>query len=435
MNSAVESSSFSVNPPTPTADSVQPVRTQLWRHARVSSGYFLDISKIPNVTEAQHLEYLADQYGGADQFIALKVLGKNSERYIEVYPSPSILSSFTTEGVLYEEQKLRLLPCKALTGESDVVQLNLTELPPLAKEDFSKIVLPALAKFGEVLDYGLKFEPIRGFWLGAGYAVIHRHKNESYPKLEHTISLSMPEDATEYCYATFPDMPVWCRYCHAEGHTKYECAKSKARILCYSCDQYGHMSKECPSPRSAKKTESKPPFKKARKTGPSSARTDSAPELPEVESPPSDEALKSQWAPSSATTTAATVAAVSSAQVIRSPGISKYSQNRFETLTNTITTKDLCIEDDGEDMDDEDYRPENDDRYSTTDDDLDSDVDVAQDEVDVLMQESTTNIDSTGAIVTVNENKSIKLHTFVGPSQSSPQSIEQSSQSPLSKQY
>ncbi|CAO3641245.1 unnamed protein product [Cunninghamella echinulata] len=41
-------------------------------------------------------------------------------------------------------------------------------------------------------------------------------------------------------------MPRWCRYCHQEGHTKFECEKSKVRVICYSCYGDGHRSSECP---------------------------------------------------------------------------------------------------------------------------------------------------------------------------------------------
>ncbi|KAI9469843.1 MAG: hypothetical protein EXX96DRAFT_466554, partial [Benjaminiella poitrasii] len=41
-------------------------------------------------------------------------------------------------------------------------------------------------------------------------------------------------------------MPTWCQYCHREGHTKFDCALSKARILCYSSHQQGHRFFECP---------------------------------------------------------------------------------------------------------------------------------------------------------------------------------------------
>ncbi|KAG1131943.1 hypothetical protein G6F37_013459 [Rhizopus arrhizus] len=62
-----------------TSDNTQPditARSTIWRHARVSNGFFLNISKIPNVTEQQHREYLADQYGSARNFNGIKFFGK-----------------------------------------------------------------------------------------------------------------------------------------------------------------------------------------------------------------------------------------------------------------------------------------------------------------------------------------------------------------------
>lgn len=81
-------------------------------------------------------------------------------------------------------------------------------------------------------------------------------------------------------------MPTWCRYCHKDGHTKYECKKSRASILCFTCDQFGHRQAECPNPRNAK-SKLRPP-KKARKT-------------PSIDNEmvinPSVELLKSKYAP------------------------------------------------------------------------------------------------------------------------------------------
>lgn len=54
------------------------------------------------------------------------------------------------------------------------------------------------------------------------------------------------ESSTEVFRAQWNNMPTWCRYCHKDGHTKFECAASKARILCYSCHEQGHRSYECP---------------------------------------------------------------------------------------------------------------------------------------------------------------------------------------------
>jgi hypothetical protein len=164
------------------------VKSAIWRHARVANGFFLDISKIPNVTEQQHLEYLADQHGGACNFNGIKFIGQNKERYLEVYPVPEIITSFTTQGVYYENSKLRLLPCKALEGEGEVVQLNLSEIPPLGNDKITSELQIALSKLGHIMDFGLKYEPARGFFTGLGYAIIQRPKENNFKKLEHIVS-------------------------------------------------------------------------------------------------------------------------------------------------------------------------------------------------------------------------------------------------------
>ncbi|KAI9329360.1 hypothetical protein BD770DRAFT_301750, partial [Pilaira anomala] len=37
-------------------------------------------------------------------------------------------------------------------------------------------------------------------------------------------------------------MPTWCRHYHHNGHTKFNCDFSKARVLCYSCHEQGYRS-------------------------------------------------------------------------------------------------------------------------------------------------------------------------------------------------
>jgi hypothetical protein len=142
-----------------------------------------------------------------------------------------------------------------------VIQLNLSDIPPISQQEILTGLTDALTHFGEILDIGLYRESGSRFFLGAGYAVIQQLADKTYPQLHHTISWG---DSGLSCYATFPDMPTWCRYCHSEGHTKFECTKAKASILCYACDHYGHRSAECPSPKSSKLKGK--PFKKARKT-------------------------------------------------------------------------------------------------------------------------------------------------------------------------
>jgi hypothetical protein len=53
------------------------IKTSIWRHARTANGYFLDIAKIPNMTDQQLLIILDKQYK-ANSFNGVKFLGRNS---------------------------------------------------------------------------------------------------------------------------------------------------------------------------------------------------------------------------------------------------------------------------------------------------------------------------------------------------------------------
>lgn len=118
-----------------------------------------------------------------------------------------------------------------------------------------------------------------GWFMGSGYAIIQQLPNVTYPTLHHSITWQTAANIEEFCHATFPDMATWCRYCHAEGHTKFECPKALARIICYNCDKAGHCQDTCPK---LKRGSSDREYKKALKTPPTTS---------------SAEADKSQWAP------------------------------------------------------------------------------------------------------------------------------------------
>ena len=247
------------NPSEDTA--VKIVKSVIWRHARTKNGYFLDISKIVGLSDQQHLDLLDAQYKGSSNFHGISIVGKAHNRYLEVYPVDEIAESFFKTGVYYESLKTRLLPCKAVQGQGTVIQLSLSEIPFWSKEEILKGLECALKPFGVVLDIGLNYESRKGWFMGGGYATIQQQKGVQYKELTHTIRWG---DNDEYCYATFPDMPTWCRYCHSEGHTKYECPKAMAGILCYSCDLYGHRAADCPKPKIPKTRNTA--FRKLRKT-------------------------------------------------------------------------------------------------------------------------------------------------------------------------
>lgn len=267
------------NPTTPSTN--RKIKTRIWRNARTSDGYFLDISKVATMTEQQHLKIIDQQYK-ASNFLGIKFLGKNAQRYIEVYPNKDIVERFLTEGVIYETEnsKIQLFPCKAVDGEGKLIQITLTDIPFLPQEQLLQELSTAIGAFGKILDIGLNYEQSMGWFMGSGYAIIQQQSNVKYPTLHHSITWQTATQEEEFCHATFPDMATWCRYCHEEGHTKFECPKAMARIICYNCDKAGHRQDTCTKPR---KGSSDREFKKARKI-PSNT--------------PSVEANKSQWAPS-----------------------------------------------------------------------------------------------------------------------------------------
>ncbi|KAG2209884.1 hypothetical protein INT46_005165 [Mucor plumbeus] len=76
-------------------------KNSIWSHARTANGYFLDIAKIPNMTDQQHLIILDKQYK-ANNFNGVKFFGRNNQRYIEIYPNEAIAQLFMKKGVLYD---------------------------------------------------------------------------------------------------------------------------------------------------------------------------------------------------------------------------------------------------------------------------------------------------------------------------------------------
>ncbi|KAI8087781.1 uncharacterized protein B0P05DRAFT_465131, partial [Gilbertella persicaria] len=89
------------------------------------------------------------------------------------------------------------------------------------------------------------------------------------------------------------NMHTWCRYYRQTSHNKFECEKSRARIICYNCQHLGHRSFECP--RKAPLN----PLKKHRTPAPKKQNVEGV--LPhatkEDQLAPSTKALESQHAP------------------------------------------------------------------------------------------------------------------------------------------
>ncbi|KAI8061283.1 hypothetical protein BDF21DRAFT_348043, partial [Thamnidium elegans] len=77
-----------------------------------------------------------------------------------------------------------------------------------------------------IVDLGLNYESDMGWFMGTGYVILQQDLEKNYVTLSHKLPWGNTDDF-------FPDMPTWCRYCHEDGHTKYDCSKSLASILCF----------------------------------------------------------------------------------------------------------------------------------------------------------------------------------------------------------
>ncbi|KAG1044939.1 hypothetical protein G6F43_011376 [Rhizopus delemar] len=162
------------------------------------------------------------------------------------------------DGITFENDAVRLLPCRALDPAVPLVRLRLSNLPFL-KEDIRKEQLKmSLEPYDSVLDLGILRKSHTGTYMGTGYAILSVPKNDNRFS---PLSLYLPwyQSEDEGFYAVWSDMPTYCRYCHAEGHAVSDCPKKRPSRVYWNCRASDHIAAECAKSKNK-------PFKKARKT-------------------------------------------------------------------------------------------------------------------------------------------------------------------------
>jgi hypothetical protein len=225
------------------------LRTRLYRAARTNEVYLFDITECKGkYTDQQCMMVLKDQHPNVH---ACLPLSDGPSRYLEVYIKPeSDTNNIKSSGCIFEDIQLQVLPCKAIDDQAKIVKLKLSHLPMFTLDEVITGLKQSLAMFSDILDAGIFTEKATGLFMGTGYAVLNIYQAPDTPigtkfaNLGH--QLSWCESSTEVFHATWNNMPTWCRYCHKDGHSKYDCPSSKARILCYACHEQGHRSYECP---------------------------------------------------------------------------------------------------------------------------------------------------------------------------------------------
>lgn len=237
------------------------LNTRVYKPSRTKGAYLFDITPCKKqYTDLQSMLLLKDQHPNVHACVPLS---DGDQRYLEVYVTKeNDTNDILYQGIIFKELKLQVLPCKAIDDSAKILKLKLTHIPLQTKNEVVAGLQTSLAIFGKILDVGINTEPSTGFFMGTGYAVLDRYQSETispeekFQDLHHKINWC--EDENESFRATWNNMPMWCRYCHKDGHTKFDCKDAKARILCYACHEKGHRSFECP-----RKTNN---TKKARKT-------------------------------------------------------------------------------------------------------------------------------------------------------------------------
>ncbi|KAI8330293.1 hypothetical protein BC941DRAFT_335731, partial [Chlamydoabsidia padenii] len=141
-------------------------------------------------------------------------------------------------------------PCKALDDDSDIVRLSLSKLPFEPERYLVPKLVASLTSYGVVHDLSLFKDSPSGMFMGTGTAIICKRRNTpgedgttTFQPLTHKIPYL---DTLDSFHAVWANIRTWCRYCHEEGHTKYDCAGSLASMTCHYCKEQGHRAANCP---------------------------------------------------------------------------------------------------------------------------------------------------------------------------------------------
>ncbi|KAI9478817.1 MAG: hypothetical protein EXX96DRAFT_638185, partial [Benjaminiella poitrasii] len=238
-----------VPPHTDETSALSTLHTDIFRSACTPGALLFNTSKCrKQYTDQQCMILLKQQHPNVHTCVSLS---DGARRYLEVYITrENDKNDMANIGLKFPDSKLQVFPCIAIDDTANILTLKLSHLPMLLNNQVLIGIKQSLEIFGIILDVGITTEANMGFFMGTGYTVINLFQPVDTPadkqvqQLSHQISSC--ESTTEFFRATWINIPTWCQYCHKEGHTKFDCALSKARSLCYSCHQQGHRSFECP---------------------------------------------------------------------------------------------------------------------------------------------------------------------------------------------
>ncbi|KAG0870987.1 hypothetical protein G6F16_006219 [Rhizopus arrhizus] len=232
------------------------IYSKVWRVGRSPGSVLLDMTD-KSESPVQLMALIAKQFPSR---IAVATTKEGSRKIAEINfdPLDPAIDQILKDGITFENDAVRLLPCRALDPAVPLVRLRLSNLPFLKEDILKEQLKMSLEPYGSVLDLGILRESHTGTYMGTGYAILSVPKNDDrFSPLSHHLPWYQSED--EGFYAVWSDMPTYCRYCHAEGHAVPDCPKKRSSRVCWNCRASGHIAAECAKSKNK-------PFKKARKT-------------------------------------------------------------------------------------------------------------------------------------------------------------------------
>ncbi|KAG1443671.1 hypothetical protein G6F46_012476 [Rhizopus delemar] len=128
-------------------------------------------------------------------------------------PLDPAIDHIIKDGITFENDAVRLLPCRALDPAVPLVRLRPSNLPFLKEDILKQQLKMSLEPYDSILDLGILRESHTGTYMRTGYAILSL-EDESF-------------------YAVWSEMPTYCRYCHAEEHIVFDCPKKRSSRVCW----------------------------------------------------------------------------------------------------------------------------------------------------------------------------------------------------------
>ncbi|KAG1124326.1 hypothetical protein G6F42_009728 [Rhizopus arrhizus] len=229
------------------------IHSKVWRAGRSPGSVLLDMTD-RSESPVQLMALIAKQFPSR---IAVATTKEGSRKIAEINfdPLDPAIDQILKDGITFENDAVRLLPCRALDPAVPLVRLRLSNLPFLKEDILKEQLKMSLEPYGIVLDLGILRESHTGTYMDTGYAILSVPKNDDrFSPLSHHLPWYQSED--EGFYAVWSDMPTYCRYCHAEGHAVPDCPKKDSSHVCWNCRTSGHIAAECTKTMSSTSSQS-----------------------------------------------------------------------------------------------------------------------------------------------------------------------------------